>query len=211
MMFLKNVLALCVSVAFLFMFMIVPAGAIDLFQKAKEAISIVDTAKGGGGGISGGIISAAGGTFRNDDRKFSFTLPPGWEKTAGDPNSDNVTFRRGNTSQHFTFHYTAMSPSFPAGSSVQASLKSAKEDVKLGKNLSAKRRDDICGPKDKKVTCARGWELIDSGKGGYQRIIYQCYDRNNFYFNFIASSETGEFAGAQDMLQGIIDSIKFEK
>ncbi|MEI6984750.1 MAG: hypothetical protein WCK65_01355 [Rhodospirillaceae bacterium] len=147
--------------------------------------------------------------YQNTDRKFRFTIPAGWVKVQGDPNSDSVVFRKGMTSSHFQFHYTGMSPDFPAEASVKASLNSAKQDIKLGKNIEAKRRDDKC-ESNPKALCARGWELIDSGNSGPQRIIWQVYDKNNTYINLMASAEKEEFNAARVELQSIINSIKFQ-
>ena len=44
------------------------------------------------------------------------------------------------TTRAFIWHITRMVPSFPAKASVDASLKTAKEEVTIGKLLSAKRR-----------------------------------------------------------------------
>ncbi|MBF0319758.1 MAG: hypothetical protein HQL01_08150 [Nitrospirae bacterium] len=153
--------------------------------------------------------SAEGTTYTNNQRRFTFTIPAGWEIVSGTPDSDNMVFRKSGTSLHFMYQYTPLGGSFPAEASVKASLKSAQEDIKLGKNIAAKRRDDVKKINNKTILYARGWELIDAGKNGPQRIIWQCYDRENFYFNFMASSESNEFAQARPQLQAIIDSIKF--
>ena len=160
-------------------------------------------------GSGGSAMSAAPTVHKNADRKFHFTIPAGWALISGSPNSDSVVFRKGMTSRHFQFHYTAMAPDFPAEASVKASLTSANQDIKLGKNMAAKRRDDKC-ESNPKNTCARGWELIDSGNAGPQRIIWQVYDKANTYMNFMASAEKDEFPAARAELQAIIDSIKFE-
>ncbi|MBF0467168.1 MAG: hypothetical protein HQK94_19040 [Nitrospirae bacterium] len=153
--------------------------------------------------------SAEEKTDTNNQRKFTFTIPSGWEVVSGTPDSDNMIFRKPGTSQHFMYQYTQLGGSFPAEASVKASLKTALEDIKLSKNISAKRRDDVKKIDKKTILYARGWELIDAGKNGPQRIIWQCYDRENFYFNFMASSESNEFDAAKPQLQQIIDSIKF--
>ncbi|MBF0554840.1 MAG: hypothetical protein HQK96_09850 [Nitrospirae bacterium] len=148
-------------------------------------------------------------TYTNNQRKFTFTIPSGWEVVSGTPDADNMVFRKTGTSQHFSYQYTPLGGSFPAEASVKASLKTALEDIKLGKNIAAKRRDDVKKINNKTVLYTRGWELTDAGKNGPQRIIWQCYDRENFYFNFMASSESNEFDAAKPQLQKIIDSIKF--
>jgi len=168
-----------------------------------------DAPAAGSGASSGSAVSSAPAVHKNADRKFHFTIPAGWALVSGSPNSDSVVFRKGMTSRHFTFHYTGMAPDFPAEASVKASLNSANQDIKLGKNIAAKRRDDKCEGNPKNL-CARGWELIDSGNAGPQRIIWQVYDKNNTYINFMASAEKDEFPAARAELQAIIDSIKFE-
>ncbi|MBF0516303.1 MAG: hypothetical protein HQK97_04155 [Nitrospirae bacterium] len=152
---------------------------------------------------------AEGTTYTNNQRSFTFTIPQGWQITDGSADSDHMVIRKTGTTQHFQYQYTPLGGSFPAEAGVKASLKSALEDIKLGKNIAAKRRDDVKKINNKTVLYARGWELIDAGKGGPQRIIWQCYDRENFYFNFMASAESNEFAAARPELQKIIDSIKF--
>ncbi|MBF0488608.1 MAG: hypothetical protein HQK98_10640 [Nitrospirae bacterium] len=148
-------------------------------------------------------------SYTNNTRKFTFTIPAGWEISSGTPDSDNMVFRKTGTTQHFAFQYTQLASDFPAEASVKASLKTAMEDIKHGKNIAAKRRDDVKKVNGKNVLYARGWELIDAGKNGPQRIIWQCYDRENFYFNFMASAQSNEFDEAKPTLQKIIDSIKF--
>lgn len=153
--------------------------------------------------------STAATTYSNKGRKFHFTIPAGWAKVGGDPDSDSAEFRKVGTSQHFLFHYTRMAPDFPAEAAVKASLDRAKNEIKQGINMAAKRRDDPCQSKSKAL-CARGWELIDSGKDGHQRIIWQAYDKESFYYNFMAASDPAEFQGARATLQQVIDSVKFE-
>jgi hypothetical protein len=197
--------------------LVIEAGAFDLFQKAKDAATGSESttksteSKDSGAGSAIAATSTEPVTYKNQERKFAFTIPAGWELSSGSPTSETVSFRKTGTSQFFTFNISSLGGSFPAEKSVQASLKSAKDDIKQGKNISAKRRDDFCGLKDKKTTCARGWELTDSGKNGPQRIIWQCYDRKNNYYNFMASSEQAEFKAAETGLQTIVNSIQFEK
>lgn len=148
-------------------------------------------------------------TYRNAGRKFHVTLPAGWSQVSGDPNSDSAVFSRAGTSQRFQFHFAPMAPGFPVEASVRASLTKAKVDIGLGKNIAAKRRDDKCESNPAKI-CARGWELIDSGKTGPQRIIWQAYDGANYYYNFMGSAEPAEFDRVRASLQTIVDSIQFE-
>ena len=46
-------------------------------------------------------------------------------------------------------------------------------------------------------------------KGGHQRIIYQTYDRENYYLNMMAAAETEHFEECRPALEKIITSIKF--
>jgi hypothetical protein len=186
-------------------------GCADYGKVANTTLGNMGTPRAGAkdaGAPAREVGSAAPVTYGNKARNFQFTIPAGWAKVDGDPNSDSAQFRKVGTSRHFNFHYTAMAADFPAETSVKASLKSATDEVKQGTNLSAKRRDDRCASDPKKL-CARGWELVDSGKQGPQRIIWQAYDTGNYYFNFMASAEASEFEPARSELQGIIDSIKF--
>lgn len=153
--------------------------------------------------------STAPATYSNKARKFHFTIPAGWAKVGGDPDSDSVQFQKVGGTASFQFHYTSMASNFPAETSVKASLNAAKDEVKRGKNIDAKRRDDMCQSKPK-VLCARGWELIDNGHDGHQRIIWQVYDKDNYYFNFMGASDTAEFPGARAVLQEVINSVKFD-
>lgn len=98
-------------------------------------------------------------------------------------------------------------PSFPAKASVDASLKTAKEEVTINKLLTAKRRDDAGG----KII---GWEIVESptgGGGSHQRIIWQCYDGQNYYYNFNAATSPEQFNASKAELRGIINSIKFSR
>ena len=55
-----------------------------------------------------------------------------------------------------------------------------------------------------------GWELVEAPqKNGFQRIIWQAYDGQNFYMNFDAYSENQDFEAARATLRQIMDSIKF--
>jgi hypothetical protein len=181
------------------------AGCADAGRVASSTLEGMNPR--GGGGLPAGMSSAPV-TYTNKARNFQFTIPAGWAKTDGDPAGETATFRKGQTTAHFNFHYTQLSADFPAETSVKASLKSAQEEVRQGKNIAAKRRDGMCVANPKKL-CARGWELIDNGKSGPQRIIWQAYDGGNFYFNFMASAELAEFPAQRAELQGIIDSVKF--
>ncbi len=151
-------------------------------------------------------------TYKNKDRNFSFVIPAGWSKQSGDVNSDSVLFMQEPLSKScsFQFNMNRMQMDFPAEASVKASLDSAKKDIKIDKNLSAKRRDESGMENGKKIRFTKGWELIEKGQaGGHQRIIYQAYDRQNYYLNMMAAANTENFEECRPVLQKIIDSIKF--
>ncbi|GAB7078472.1 hypothetical protein JCM14635_01450 [Megalodesulfovibrio paquesii] len=150
-------------------------------------------------------------TFRNTGRRFEFTLPAGWMQESGNVQDESgAVFQKGDRSVSFLFHMTQMVPSFPAEASVSASLKQAKEEIQIRKLLSAKRRDGgVKAPGSPRVI---GWEVTESekGSGGFQRIIWQCYDQDNYYFNFMVSTEPANFQNAKAEMQQIIDSIVFK-
>ena len=155
---------------------------------------------------------AAPVTYQNKDRHYSFTIPAGWAKQSGDENSETVLFMKQPLSKTCSFqvNMTRMQKDFPAEASVTASLDSALKDVEIEKNLSAKRRDESGLENGKTVQFTRGWELTEKGqKGGHQRIIYQAYDRENYYLNMMAAAETEKFADCRPDLESIIKSIKF--
>jgi hypothetical protein len=59
-----------------------------------------------------------------------------------------------------------------------------------------------------------GWETIETaekGSGGFQRIIWQCYDGQNYYYNFMAASEPSQFPQHRAVMQRIMDSIRFSR
>lgn len=151
-------------------------------------------------------------TYSNKNRHFSFTIPAGWEKLSGDANSDMVLFMAQPLKKtcSFQINMTRMQADFPAEASVAASLSSATKDIAIDKIISAKRRDESGMENGKKVQFTRGWEVTEKGqKGGHQRIIYQAYDRENYYLNMLAAAETEHFEECRPDLQKIIDSIKF--
>lgn len=153
-----------------------------------------------------GPVNQAPVTYKNTARNFSFTLPAGWEPVKN-PNANDVSVGKPGTRSAFVIHITQMVPSFPAKASVDASLKSAKEEVTINKLLSAKRRDDAAG----KII---GWEIVESptgGGGSHQRIIWQCYDGQNYYYNFNAATSPEQFNASKAELQGIINSVKFSR
>lgn len=151
-------------------------------------------------------------TYTNKDRHYSFTIPVGWAKQSGDVNSDTVLFMKQPISKtcSFQINMTRMQKDFPAEASVAASLDSALKDIEIDKNLAAKRRDESGLENGQTVQFTRGWELTEKGqKGGHQRIIYQAYDRENYYFNMMAAAETEHFEECRPDLESIIQSIKF--
>jgi len=148
-------------------------------------------------------------TFKNPARNFEFTIPAGWEIIEGDPASESCGFRNMANSQGFLFHIEQMVPSFPAKSAVSAGLKQDKERVTINKLLSADRRDD---GNPKKKCGVIGWQIVEAPqKNSFQRIIWQCYDGQNYYMNFNAYSSNEEFAAARPVLEKIMKSIKFCK
>ncbi len=161
------------------------------------------------GASSGGKVLTQDTTFTNTARKFQFTIPAGWEIVEGSPDSESVGFRYMKNTMGFNFHAEQMVPSFPRASAVSAGLKQDQERVTIKKLLQAKRRDDG----DAKKKCGViGWEIVEAPqKNGFQRIIWQCYDGENFYMNFMAYSENQEFTASEATLRKIMDSIRFCK
>lgn len=183
----------------------------DALKRAKEGEKQPEPAKQEASGIPNlaqtGPVNQAPVTSKNTARNFSFTLPAGWEPVKN-PNANDISVGKPGTRSAFVIHITQMVPSFPAKASVDASLKTAKEEVTINKLLSAKRRDDPPGPKPLVI----GWETIESptgGGGSHQRIIWQCYDGQNYYYNFNAATSPEQFNASKGELQGIINSVKF--
>lgn len=182
---------------------------LDAVTKSKDKSDGAAPASASGKGFSGGVSKPLGQdtTFKNTSRNFAFTIPAGWEKVSGEPDSEDVSFQKPGTTMGFTLHMTRMQPSFQAKASVDASLKSAKEDVKINKLLEAKRRDD--GSSKKKCGII-GWEVVEAPqKNGIQRIIWQGYDKDNYYMNFMAFSANEDFAASRAVMRQVMDSIKF--
>ncbi len=155
-------------------------------------------------------VSASSVTYKNTVRPFSYTIPAGWRLERGNPTGaadrDNIIFMKPGTTCGFTIHWTQMVPSFPRKASVDASYKSAMEEKSISKYLAVKRRDQ--GGKEGVI----GWETIETaekGSGGFQRIQWQCYDGQNYFYSFIAHSEPKDFNANRAEMQRIIDSIKF--
>jgi len=146
-------------------------------------------------------------TFQNFARQFKFTIPAGWELIEGDPGSESCGFRNMRNSQGFNFHAEQMVPSFPRAAAVKAGLQSDKERIQIKKILAAESRNDG----DPKKKCGViGWQIVEAPqKNSFQRIIWQCYDGENYYMNFMAYSDNEEFAQARPVLEEIMRSIKF--
>jgi len=191
-------------------FFVAGCNPVNMLNQAVNSAIPTAPAVYGATGIQ--IGSTAAITYKNNDRNFSFTIPAGWAKMSGDVNSDTVSFMIMPTAKTcgFTVNMTRMQKDFPAESSVKVSLDSAKKDIAIDKNISAKRRDESGMKNGKQMKFTRGWELVEKGKaGGHQRIIYQMYDQQNYYINMMASAETEHFEECRPALQKIIDSIKF--
>lgn len=145
-------------------------------------------------------------TFKNK-RNFSYTIPAGWQKEQGDPTGESAGFGLPGTTASFTIHINQMVPSFPRKASVDASYKQAMEEKTIGKYMSVKRRDQ--GGKSGVI----GWETIETaekGSGGFQRIQWQCYDKDNYYYSFIACVNPQQFSQHRAVMQQIIDSVRFD-
>jgi hypothetical protein len=199
--------------AFLFTACSTPAGNVgqSLFNP-PTAPAITAPAQTATANADGPVSSTQAVTYKNTDRNYAFTIPAGWALQSGDVNADDVLFMAVPFSKTCSFHVhmTPMQPDFPAEASVKASLDSAVQDMKRDKNLAAKRRDESGMENGKQVKFTRGWELTEKGQpGGHQRIIYQAYDRQNYYLNMMAAAATEHFEACRPTLQSIIDSIKF--
>jgi hypothetical protein len=188
-------------------------GAIQRGIQATQQSTQPQTQSPGGDGPHNVANEQVGGaglpsttTFRDKVRPFSYTIPAGWrQEGSGDPTGESVQFMLPGSTAGFTFHLTQMVPSFPRKASVDASYKQAMEEKSIGKYLSVKRRNqgDVIG-----------WETIETaqkGSGGFQRIQWQCYDGQNYYYTFIAHADARQFAQHRAALQSIIDSIRFSR
>ncbi|MBI4806182.1 MAG: hypothetical protein HY795_13180 [Desulfovibrio sp.] len=170
--------------------------------KKSDAHNVADEKTAGKG-------YATAQTFTNAERNFTYTVPAGWRLESGSPTGNNPVFMKPGTTWSFQLHFTAMNADFPAGSSVAASLKQSQGEVKTGRLIDAKRRD--IGDYKKKCG-AIGWEITESptgGGGSHQRIIWQGYDGQNYYYNFNTTAHPDQFEAAKAELRSIQDSIKF--
>jgi hypothetical protein len=159
--------------------------------------------------------------YKNKTYHFSFTIPVGWEKQSGHVNSDNALFMQLPliNSCRFQFNVTPMSATFPAEVAVTTALAKAYHELRLNRLLAVKRRDtwrkekykEQGKDKERIVIFMRGWEFTEKAQHQkQQRIIYQVYDRENRYFNFIAAAISEKFATCAPELRKIMDSISFE-
>ncbi|WP_300158915.1 hypothetical protein [Solidesulfovibrio sp.] len=200
------VAVLCLPSLALAQFGLIQQG-VDAVTGAKKPAAPAQTqgASAGPGAAAGTL--ARDTTYKNAARSFEFTVPAGWKLESGDPGSESVLFMKPGTSWSFQFHIEQMVPSFPRKASVEASLKQAKEMVTIKKYQDARRRDDG----DAKGKCGViGWEITEAPqKNDYERIIWQAYDGQNFYMNFMASSENKDFEAARATLRQVMDSIRF--
>ncbi|MFZ5425550.1 MAG: hypothetical protein ACOZEN_01140 [Thermodesulfobacteriota bacterium] len=176
----------------------------------------LDAAKGGKSGAhnvadekTGGKGYATAQNFTNSERGFTYMVPAGWRLENGQPTGNSPVFMKPGTTWSFQFHYTAMTPDFPSGASVAASLKQSTQEIKTGKYSEAKRRDQG----DPKKKCGViGWEVTETptgGGGSHQRMIWQCYDGQKYYYNFMVASHPDQFEQAKSELRSVLDSIKF--
>lgn len=157
---------------------------------------------------SGGKVSTTPVTYKNRLRPFSYTIPAGWEKVEGNPTGKKGGFMKPGTTCGFNFMMNQMVPSFPRAAAVKAGYKQAREEMTIGKYLSVKRRNQ--GGKHGVI----GWETIETaekGSGGFQRIQWQCYDKDNYYYSFMAYSEPKDFNAHRAVLQRIINSVRFRR
>jgi len=153
----------------------------------------------------GGPGLASPMTFTNTKRPFSYTIPAGWRQESGNPTGDSVVFMKPGTTASFNFHFTQMVPSFPRKAAVDAGYKQAREEMTIGKYMSVKRRNQ---------GNVIGWETIETaekGSGGFQRIQWQCYDGQNYYYSFMAACDPRQFPQHRAVLQQIIDSVRFSR
>ncbi len=152
-----------------------------------------------------GATFASPMTYKNR-RNFTYTVPAGWQIEQGDPTGESVGFGRPGSTVAFVIHMNQMVPSFPRKSAVDAGYKSAKEEMTIRKYMAVKRRDQ--GGSRGVI----GWETIETpekGSGGFQRIQWQCYDKDNYYYNFMTSANPQQFNQYRGEMQRIIDSIRF--
>lgn len=158
-----------------------------------------------GSDAAGGNVSTSPVTYKNKIRPFSYTIPAGWEKVEGTPTGKKGGFMKPGTTCGFIFMMNQMVPSFPRAAAVKASYKQAKEEMTIRKYQAVKRRNQ---------GSVIGWETIETaekGSGGFQRIQWQCYDKDNYYYSFVGYSEPKDFNPNRAVLQRIVDSVRFSR
>jgi hypothetical protein len=159
-------------------------------------------------------------SYRNKTYHFSFIIPANWEKQSGQVSADNVLFMQLpiENSCSFQFNVIQMPATFPAEAAVNSAIAIAYHELKLNKLLSVKRRDTLLKEKfkekgkekEKVIVLTRGWEITEKARAQKQQhIIYQVYDRQNRYFNFVAMAASEKFVSCAAELRKIIDSISF--
>lgn len=156
---------------------------------------------------SGPEVFSAPRTFVHD-RNFQFTIPAGWYLVDGDPeHGESFSFMKKGTPRGMSGHLEQMVPSFPRAAAVKAGLKQDKERMQINKVLDARRRDD---GNIKKGCGVIGWEQTEAPqKNSFQRIIWQCYDGDNYYMNFTTYTANEDFEAARSELREVSDSIQF--
>lgn len=166
------------------------------------------------------VLPAQETNYKNKNYHFSFSIPLGWEKQSGHANSDNVLFMQLpiSNSCSFQFNIIPMPATFPAEVAATTALATAYHELRLNKLAAVKRRDTWIKEKNKEkgkekekiVIFTRGWEITEKPhKQQQQRIIYQVYDLENRYFNFVASASSANFSTCAPELRKIMDSISF--
>lgn len=198
--------------AFLTLFMLASVPAFAQFGLIQQGVDAAKGKKSDAHNVAdektAGKGYATAQTFTNAERKFSYTIPAGWRLERGDPAGKDPVFMKPGTTWSFQFHYTPMNADFPAAASVAASLKQSQGEVKTGRLIEAKRRD--IGDYKKKCG-AIGWEITESRTGGgesHQRVIWQGYDGQNYYYNFNTAAHPDQFEAAKTELRSIQDSIR---
>ena len=150
-------------------------------------------------------------TYTYTDRHFSFSLPVEWTQKNNDINSGNAVFvaQPETKTCSFEVNLALMQPNFNAEETVTEALKEATQAIKKGLNLAAKRRDELGMEKGKSVKYARGWEVLKKAQDGYQGIVYQAYDKENYSLYFSGTAEAAHFEECRPELEKIMKSIKF--
>jgi hypothetical protein len=150
---------------------------------------------------------------------FSFVMPINWKKHSGQLSSDNALFMPLplNQSCSFQFNVTPMPAHFSVAETVKNLLKLAYRELKEKKLLAVKLRNTVIKTplkehsKEDSHILTYGWEILTLPEPhGRQKLIYQVYDRENHYFQFIAAASSEKFANCSTHLYKIIDSIHFD-